>query len=168
MMEKKYGRKFWLCLLIIFIIDLLPSGVYAATYVQSWDLVDSGKHLDVDGNSKYMSYVWKGKKIWNGYKKGVIRKDSAFVLQDLYCSDMKSPQNVYAITTIHGKMIFNKSMMDISTTKGKTNVALHELGHALGLSHNRTFGNVMYHDKTGQIVLSKEDKASYDKAAKKY
>lgn len=34
---------------------LFPITAFAQAYVQTWDLVDSGKHLDYDGNSTYMS-----------------------------------------------------------------------------------------------------------------
>lgn len=36
---------------------LFPITAFAQAYVQTWDLVDSGKHLDYDGNSTYMSYI---------------------------------------------------------------------------------------------------------------
>lgn len=58
---------------------LFPITAFAQAYVQTWDLVDSGKHLDYDGNSTYMSYINTGAATWNAYKSGVIRKDSAFV-----------------------------------------------------------------------------------------
>lgn len=57
---------------------LFPITAFAQAYVQTWDLVDSGKHLDYDGNSTYMSYINTGAATWNAYKSGVIRKDSAF------------------------------------------------------------------------------------------
>lgn len=114
-----------------------------------------------------MSYVWKGKNIWNEYKTGVIRKDDATVL-DVYCYDTDENLGMIAVTYSTGKIRFTKDKMDISTEKGKINSATHELGHALGLGHNRNLGNVMYYDQTGQIKLSKEDKESYDAAAKRY
>lgn len=61
---------------------LFPITAFAQAYVQTWDLVDSGKHLDYDGNSTYMSYINTGAATWNAYKSGVIRKDSAFVVED--------------------------------------------------------------------------------------
>ena len=70
-----------LCSLILSIIVIVP--VSADAYIQTWNLVDSGKHLDYDGNSKYMSYANTGASIWNGYKSGVIRKDSILVIQDV-------------------------------------------------------------------------------------
>ena len=46
-------------------------------------------------------------------------------------------------------------------------VCLHELGHALGLGCNQN-SDVMYAESSWVIKLSKNDKASYDKAYKKY
>lgn len=50
---------------------LFPITAFAQAYVQTWDLVDSGKHLDYDGNSTYMSYINTGAATWNAYKSGV-------------------------------------------------------------------------------------------------
>lgn len=47
---------------------LFPITAFAQAYVQTWDLVDSGKHLDYDGNSTYMSYINTGAATWNAYK----------------------------------------------------------------------------------------------------
>ncbi len=41
----------------------------AAAKINSWDLVDSSKHLDYSGNSKYMSFIRSGANTWNAYKK---------------------------------------------------------------------------------------------------
>ncbi len=47
---------------------LFPITAFAQAYVQTWDLVDSGKHLDYDGNSTYMSYINTGAATWNRLK----------------------------------------------------------------------------------------------------
>lgn len=44
----------------------------AAAKINSWDLVDSSKHLDYSGNSKYMSFIQSGANTWNAYKKGLL------------------------------------------------------------------------------------------------
>lgn len=44
---------------------------------------------------------------------------------------------------------------------------MYELGHALGLGHNKKT-DVMYAESSWVTKLSKNDKASYDKAYKKY
>ena len=53
--------------------------------------------------------------------------------------------------------------MDKLNSKEKKNVCIHELGHALGLSHN-TSKDVMFAYVTDRTKISKNDKKSYDYA----
>lgn len=145
----------------------VSQSVDAASATLTWDLVDSGKHMDYDGNSKYMSYVQSGASVWNNYKSGVIRPDSASVIEDVYCSDTSANNNVNATTYSSGKIVFNKTNMDKLTSSGKKNVAMHELGHGLGLAHN-TSADIMYQYSTTKTTLSSNDKLSYDAAYKEY
>lgn len=144
---------------------LSPS--HAKAYLNAWDLVDSGKHLDVDGNSAYMSHIWKGQKTWNGHKPGVIRKDSALVIQDVYVKDVNKMNTVTASTYKSGKIEFNTYNVKNLTSTRRTNVATHELGHALGLGHS-TSADVMHTKTTTRTALSSNDKDSYNAAYKKY
>ena len=75
---------------VVMMVLLFSTSAFAKAYVQNWNLVDSGKHLDYDGNSTYMSYIKTGASTWNAYKSGVIRPDSALVIQDVYVSDVNS------------------------------------------------------------------------------
>ena len=155
-----------LCSLILSITVVVP--VLADAYIQDWDLVDSGKHLDYDGNSKYMSYVTTGASIWNGYKSGVIRKDSASVIQDVYISDINKANGSTGITYGSGKIELNKYYLDNCTDDQITNTATHELGHALGLDHGPSSSDIMYDSQTSVKTLSQNDKDSYDAAYKNY
>ncbi len=82
----------------------------AAAKIITWDLVDSSKHLDYSGNSKYMSFIRSGANTWNAYKKGVIRPASAQNKSDVYCSDVSVNNNVNATTYSNGKITFNKKI----------------------------------------------------------
>lgn len=149
-------------------VALIPGvEVHAAAKINSWDLVDSGKHMDYDGNSKYMSYIRSGASTWNSYKKGVIRPDTSKVIEDVYCNDTSANNNTNATTYSSGKITFNKKNMDKKSKSGKQNVATHELGHCLRLGHN-TSADVMYAYSTSKTTLSTNDKKSYDAAYKKY
>ncbi|HHQ1157650.1 TPA: matrixin family metalloprotease, partial [Listeria innocua] len=139
----------------------------AAAKIITWDLVDSSKHLDYSGNSKYMSFIRSGANTWNAYKKGVIRPASAQNKSDVYCSDVSVNNNVNATTYSNGKITFNKKNMDKKNNAGKQNVATHELGHGLRLAHNAS-SDVMYQYSTSKTSLSTNDKISYDAAYKKY
>ncbi|HAC3176736.1 TPA_asm: matrixin family metalloprotease [Listeria innocua] len=160
-----------LSLLLVFICVwsmVIPSvEASAAAKIITWDLVDSSKHLDYSGNSKYMSFIRSGANTWNAYKKGVIRPASAQNKSDVYCSDVSVNNNVNATTYGNGKITFNKKNMDKKNNAGKQNVATHELGHGLRLAHN-TSSDVMYQYSTSKTTLSTNDKRSYDAAYKKY
>ncbi len=110
---------FFLICVCLSVIIIPGTKVHAAAKIMSWDLVDSGKHLDYDGNSKYMSYIKSGAATWNSYKRGVIRPDSAKVLQDVNCSDTTANNYVNATTYASGKIIFNKKNMDKKMLQGK-------------------------------------------------
>lgn len=140
---------------------------FATSYIMSWDLVDSGKHLDYDGNSIYMSYVTTGASKWNGYKSGVIRPDDAWVIEDVYVSDIDTANGNTGITYSNGKIELNKYYLQNSTTDQKTNTATHELGHALGLDHS-TSSDIMGPSQTSITTLSQNDKDSYDAAYLNY
>ncbi|XHU85478.1 matrixin family metalloprotease [Peribacillus muralis] len=133
----------------------------------SWNLVDSGKHMDWDGSTKYQTQLNAGVKTLNGYKSGVIRKDTAKVIQDVAISDYSEKSSVAGVTSSRGTIKFNKYVMDTLTATKKQNVATHELGHALGLAHN-TSSDVMYEYVSTKTSLSANDKASYAAAYKKY
>ena len=149
---------------------LFPITAFAQAYVQTWDLVDSGKHLDYDGNSTYMSYINTGAATWNAYKSGVIRKDSAFVVEDVYVSDVNASNGWAGMTYSSGKIELNTYYMSGYSNSKKQNVATHELGHALGLDHS-TSTDVMDAAITGHTstqALSQNDKYSYDAAYNNY
>ena len=54
---------------------------HAAVYLGTGDNVDSGGHLDWDYDTTYYSQTVWGMNLWNGYKSGVIREDSPWVVR---------------------------------------------------------------------------------------
>ncbi|WP_376699957.1 MULTISPECIES: matrixin family metalloprotease [Listeria] len=153
---------------VVFGVVVIPGvEAHAKVSINNWDLVDRQKHMDYDGNSKYMSYIRSGAKTWNAYKKGVIRPDTVKIIQDVYCRDTYANNYVNATTYSNGKIIFNKKNMDKKGSSGKKNVAIHELGHCLRLGHN-TSSDIMYKYSTNKTTLSTNDKQSYNAAYKKY
>jgi hypothetical protein len=152
----------------VFLASLFLTTYASATaYVQSWDLVDSGKHMDYDGNSTYMSNVDSGAAKWNAYKSGVIRKDSASVLQDVYVSDVNNANNINATTSSAGTIKMNVYNLGSQSSTQVTRVATHELGHCLGLDHS-TSSDIMYAYTITTSSLTQNDKDSYDAAYLNY
>lgn len=168
MIQSTVSKKCLIAILMMFILlTLIPNTAYAATVsLQTWDLVDDGKHLDYDGDSAYMSYITSGASVWNNYKSGVIRPDSGTVIQDVYCTDSALENgSVLATTYSFGSIIFfTKEMATLGSVSKIKNVAIHELGHCLRLDHNTSTTDIMYPYVTTTTTLSANDKLSYDSA----
>lgn len=161
-----------ICVLLILAVVFDSSKAMATSYlnIPYWDCVDSGKHLDYDGDSIYISYVSAGAGKWNNYKSGVIRYDTIFTVQDVYVEDVPDNYPWTGQTNSSGAMYFNTNKMNLLSDIQKTNVAAHELGHALGLRHS-TQGSIMYcasSQYTTPMILSQDDKDSYDDAYNNY
>ena len=151
----------WLMLCFVLVFCGRCEESQAAVQVLTWNLTDTGKHLDWDGKTVFKTQFNSAVKVWNSYKKGVIRKDNITRLQDMVVSDYFEVSSTAGVTCNDGTLRFNKFvMLSLSKTQQK-NVCIHELGHALGLGHN-TKKDIMYPYVTNRVKLSKNDKRSYD------
>lgn len=139
----------------------------ATTAILDWHLVDSGKHLDWSGSTDYQSQFNSAVTTWNNYKSGVIRKDTWNTINDVTISDYYEVSTTAGVTSSKGTIKFNTYHMDDYSTTKRKNVCIHELGHALGLAHNKS-GDVMYAYVSTVTSLSANDKASYDKSYDRY
>lgn len=160
-------------LIAVFLMSILigTTPAHAAVYLGTGDNVDSGGHLDWDYDTTYYSQTVWGMDLWNSYKKGVIRKDSIFVLEDIFVTDIDSATAGYYgyRDKANAKIYFNKYSMKKLDANGKKSVAAHELGHALGLGHNKNNSKAVMTDAHAfPTTLHKDDKDSYNAAAKLY
>lgn len=163
---KKIFVTFLVVILVVSIQGSFP--VSAAATVGSWDLVDSGKHLDWDGNTNFMVQFEAAIKTWNGYKSGIIRKDNWKIVEDVSISDYFSADSMVAKVFSSGKIKFNQNYMDCYDNNKKTNVCIGAIGIALGLGLTPNNGDAMYKHPNSITSLSRNDKESYDAAYKKY
>lgn len=148
------------CLIFVLIIVLETKNVYAAkSYVQSWRLIYKGK-LGYSCESKYAGKVAEAITVWNNYKNNVIVSSSA---PDVVIRGSGSlGADVNGITYANGVIYLNQTNWSFLTDTERKNLAMHEIGHALGLAHNPSTGNIMYHATTARTTLSGDDKASYE------
>ncbi|WNY25321.1 M57 family metalloprotease [Methanolapillus millepedarum] len=156
-----------LLIAFIFLISATTPVLGATVKLQTWDLVDSGKHLDWGGSTTYQSEFNASVVTWNNYKAGIIRKDGIANLKDVTISDYSLQDSYSGVTSPSGTLKFNTYYMKDYSTDVRKNVCTHELGHALGLDHNSQ-GDVMYSQVTVRNDLSANDKASYDAAYLRY
>ena len=150
--------------------------------ILSWNLVDSGKHLDVQIDGSYKNLVKDAMAMWNSYKSGVIRLDSLINIEDVRVLDAADTctVNSYWLGSTNPstrEIKLNKSTLNFFNNPGfirKT--AAHELGHALGIDHWDSVADMAYANK-GDVMISGpycipnigyRDKISYDRAYANY
>lgn len=155
---------------IITVSTSMSMAMSASAYkLLGWDLVDSGKHLDWDGSTHYMTEWYNAVNTWNAYKSGVIRADRLSVIQDVKISDKSKKDGLtFATTYSSGKIVFYRDTMDKMTSTQRQATMTHELGHALGLDHVTASNSIMRQGYKNFTNLSSDDKKGYDAAYKKY
>ena len=178
-MKTKLNKKTILGISLLVIIALASFSIcYAATrwytyHVNNYWSVDSGKHLDWDGSTQFMSNFTTGVNTWNNYKSGVIRQDTPLILEDITIGDAEYvTNNALGETRQKGpgkssesSITFSTVVMNQHSTLMRNICCTHELGHALGLAHNSdTTDSVMYPGTatTCNNVLHTDDKLNYD------
>ena len=168
-MRKKYNLLFALIIGWVISCSLALAAENYKYALGTFDLVDSGKHLDWGGSSNYMTQWYDAVNTWNGYKSGVIRADTWRTIKDVTISDKEAYNgSTFAITYSSGKIVFFQELMDGMTATQRQATITHEIGHALGLDHNEKATSVMRQGYKNFTALDQIDKEGYDAAYRRY
>ena len=159
---------------LVFVVGCFS--VFASTLptnVQSWWMVDSGGKMDWGGSTRYQSEFNYAVGVWNAHR-NVIREVKLNTMRDVGLGDYNDNRDESAahvqpkFPIVNGgfyarRMRFNQARMDNYTLAQKRMVALHELGHTLGVDHI-SGDNVMHPNIISRITLSDNDKAAANRA----
>lgn len=134
--------------------------------------IDGNGHMDWEGDTRYDTEFRAAIDVWNAHKPGMIREDTVWIYQDVAVKDYTNGDNqinagwtvmVYNGTTNReGTIYLNTYFMDEYDYDERKSVALHELGHALGLGESSYSYNCMFHSYSRNITLSFADRRSLD------
>jgi len=146
-----------------------PNGtVNAANYILPWNLVKSGKSIINATNSKYSSLVQNAIPKWNALRSGTLVYSSTATSANVVCYDANEVNTALAVTGTDGKIIFYVKTMDAYSANVRTQTAIHELGHVLGIAHLPVYDDLMYDIASGKTTLSTQNATQFTAAAKKY
>ena len=145
-----------------------PATNYEQPKIGSSNAIDSGGHMDWGGTTKYLTEFKSAVNTWNYYKNGVIREDSGSTVKDITISDVEWGDNRILgetkVNVLFKTIKFNTSILDERDSRTRECCCLHELGHALGLSHREERASLMVRYNTGLIDLPNCDLISYNYA----
>lgn len=153
-----------LVLVLVFNIAFLfifsnNSNVANAYVLNSFHLVDSGKHMDWDGSTKYSSEWSYAVNTWNAVK-NVIRPNTWYRVKDVTISDFTDSQsNIVYSCQPSGTIKYNRYYFDQFSANEKKSKVLQSVGNALGIYWNDDTTSAMYYG-FGPITLSQDDKAA--------
>jgi len=108
-----------------------PRPAYAEA--QGWDVVDGGKQINWEDHTVYDRANGHGLSVWDRLGSvDVIRGGGGI---DLSVGDASLPPGVGGRTSSNGTLLYNPSVMNVSTANAQDAIAAHEWGHAHGLGH---------------------------------
>lgn len=157
-----------LCVIVLQLFNLLLIDLYdkktnlQAYQLLNWNLVDSGKHLDWGGSTKYASSWDISVQKWNEVH-NIIRRDTWRYIKDVEISDYYENDGIMGFCASNGKIKFNDYYFAEMTAGERQKTVMHEIGHALGLDDNNTVEkSVMRQGRRSQTELYRDDKDGFD------
>ncbi|MGG0185120.1 matrixin family metalloprotease [Bacillus rhizoplanae] len=141
---------------------LLPQVTSVSAHFLGYDSVDSFNDVDWGSSTKwtternYAHYKWAASSPVDFYA------DTAYSNKDLHYYDSSRSDVTWAgLYDYNGAytdyIYFNNYYMNRFDPYQRRNVAIHEVGHALGLAHNSYTSSVMYPYVTRNVNLSSHD-----------
>lgn len=143
-----------------FVVNLDKNEVKAYD-LNAYDFVDSKKHMDWGGSTKYSSEWLTAIGVWN-VQHSVIRKDTWRTVKDITVSDYSANDSTIFNITSSGTIKYNTYYMDDGlNTSEKTSKILQSIGLCLGIYWSNDTTSVMYVG-FGPTSLSQDDKDAFD------
>lgn len=135
----------------------------ASAHFSGYSAVDE-MEIRYGGSTQYTTAQSHSFSKWNDLSKVNIAPDTTWTFEDLTYWDYYDAGDTAAAWYTHyvgsDSIRFNEYLMNQYTADQKKHVALHELGHALGLAHSYS-PNVMYADLSGRTELGAHDEEDY-------
>lgn len=142
------------------------SGIVCDTnYLLGYDSVDSNNNIQYGESTTYDTELTYAINLWNSKGSVDIEPDTFWTTKDLqfsneYHSDVSWVGQYSHILVLTDTIVFNTYYMSGYSTTLRENVALHEIGHALGLDHSYS-GNLLYMYVSSQITFGAMDSVCY-------
>jgi hypothetical protein len=145
------------------VLVFLSIAAISSAHVLGYSSVDN-MEIRYGGSTKYTTAQSHSIDTWNDLGEVNIAPDNIWTYEDVTYSDYDDSADtrsgVWTPSLGSDTIEFNEYLMDDYTGDQQKYVALHELGHALGLAHT-TVPNVMVQGEYSYTELGSHDEESY-------